>query len=163
MKSSLKWLLRLGAGIIELINWRKRRQHREELRKPQQEAEEAVEEVRTGDEAAVNARLQDIMRPRCGGGTTGAVDWRVPVALAVVALALSFGCVRIKTKVVRVPANQHVVHLVVEGQDGYFVPTDMMEAMMYRLTLYSYESDLRERTLDRLCNVVPPEDAVSEP
>lgn len=159
MRTSIKWILGIAANALELLNWRQRRKRREELKKPQQEAEEAVEEVRRNDEDAVNERLQHIFRPRGGGEPPGFADWRVPVALAIVALAFLFGCVRVKTKVVRVPANQCVVHLSVDGQDGYFVPTDMMEAIMYRLTLHAYKDDLEEQRLDASREVVPIGDA----
>lgn len=142
-------IIRIGSNILELLTIKERRkerkEHQDEIEAPTAAAEQAAEEVRAGDEDKVNERIQDIFRPR-GGNHVGAVDWRVLGVVFLAALALLCGCV--KTKIVRVPANQHVVHLTVEGQDGYFVPTDVMEAMMYRLTFYSYREDIEEARRD---------------
>ena len=114
-------ICRFGAALAELLLLRARR-------KPAADAEAAAanarEAVARHDEAAVNASIEDA-RLRRAARKSGACACIV-LGILLLVLATAFGCVRVRTRTLVIPADRQTVHIVHEGVEGWFVPDATM-------------------------------------
>lgn len=125
-------ICRFGAALAELLLLRARRKP---ARDAEQAATDAREAVARHDEEAVNAAIEDA-RLRRAARKSGACACIVLVVLLIV-LATAFGCVRVRTRTLVIPADRHTVHIVHEGVEGWFVPDATMADLVESYVLDS--------------------------
>ena len=127
-------ICRLGAAIAELFLLRSKR-------KPSAEAEQAATDAREAvahhDEDAVNAAIEDARLRRAARRRSGFCVLEILVAILILALCLAFGCVRVRTRTLVIPADRHTVHIVHEGVEGWFVPDATMADLVESYVLDS--------------------------
>ena len=127
-------ICRLGAAIAELFLLRSKR-------KPSAEAEQAADDAREAvarhDEDDVNAAIEDARLRRAARRRSGFCVLEILVAILILALCLAFGCVRVRTRTLVIPADRHTVHIVHEGVEGWFVPDATMADLVESYVLDS--------------------------
>lgn len=121
MKHHGHWLVRLAACLAELFLLRAKR-------KPAADADAAAADVREAvarhDEEAVNTAIENA-RLRRAARKSGCCACLVLAFLLLVLLA-AFGCVRVRTRTLVIPADRNTCHIVHEGVEGWFVPDATM-------------------------------------
>lgn len=126
------WLVRLAACLAELFLLRARRKPAADA---QAAAADAREAVARHDEEAVNAAIENA-RLRRAARKSGACAC-VVLAVLLLILATAFGCVRVRTRTLVIPADRHTVHIVHEGVEGWFVPDATMADLVESYVLDS--------------------------
>lgn len=127
-------ICRLGAVLAELFLLRAKRKPAAEAQAAASDAREAV--VRH-DEAAVNAAIEDARLRRAARRRSGFCVLEIVLAILILALALTFGCVRTRTRTLVIPADRHTVHIVHDGVEGWFVPDATMADLVESYVLDS--------------------------
>lgn len=116
-------------------------------RKPSTAAEQAAADAREAvarhDEAAVNSAIESA-RLRREARKSGSVTIPIlPIILAVILLLLAtvFGCVRVRTRTLVIPADRKTVHIVHDGIPGWFVPDATMADIVESYVLDSMKTE----------------------
>lgn len=108
-------------------------------RKPAADAQAAAADAREAvarhDEDAVNSAIENA-RLRRAARKSGACAC-VVLAILLLILATAFGCVRVRTRTLVIPADRHTVHIVHEGVEGWFVPDATMADLVESYVLDS--------------------------
>ena len=142
MGGFLSSVSRAGAAISELLLLKSKRKPAEEARAIRQKARDAAQDAREAvarhDEDEVNRIIQRAEDRR------GACLVAVPMALAVVALSVLLGCVRVQEKLVVVPADRKVAYMEVEGRPGWWVPDVTMGMLLANTARVAELEALRE-------------------
>lgn len=125
-------ICRLGAAIAELFLLRAKRKPAADV---QAAAADAREAVARHDEEAVNTAIENARLRRAARRRSGFFAIEIVAAILLLAFCLAFGCVRTRTLVI--PADRHVVHIVHEGVEGWFVPDATMADLVESYVLDS--------------------------
>jgi hypothetical protein len=134
MKLPGHWLIRLGACLAELFLLRAKRKPAADA---QAAATDAREAVARHDEDAVNTAIENARLRRAARRRSGFCAIEIVAAILILALCLAFGCVRTRTRTLVIPADRHVVHIVHEGVEGWFVPDATMADLVESYVLDS--------------------------
>lgn len=132
--SIISSICRFGAALAELLLLRARRKP---ARDAEQTATDAREAVARHDEEAVNAAIEDARLRRAARRRSGFCALEILAVIVILAQALAFGCVRVRTRTLVIPADRHTVHLVHEGVEGWFVPDATMADLVESYVLDS--------------------------
>ena len=125
-------ICRFCACLAELLLLRAKRKPAADA---QAAAAEAREAVARHDEDAVNSAIENA-RLRRAARKSGACAC-VVLAILLLILATAFGCVRVRTRTLVIPADRHTVHIVHEGVEGWFVPDATMADLVESCVLDS--------------------------
>lgn len=110
-------------------------------RKPAAEAQAAATDAREAvarhDEDAVNTAIENARLRRAARRRSGFCALEIVAAILILALCLAFGCVRVRTRTLVIPADRHTVHIVHEGVEGWFVPDAAMADLVESYVLDS--------------------------